>query len=67
MQWGLRKHPQVNTTWNGDTTRYNHHVNIGVAVAVDEGLVVPVLRFTDQMSLSQIGVSGKRFSRKSQK
>lgn len=37
----LKKHPQVNTTWNGDTTRYNHHVHIGVAVAVDEGLVVP--------------------------
>ena len=55
----LRKHPQVNTTWNGDTTRYNHHINIGVAVAVDDGLVVPVLRFTDQMSLSQIGTSVK--------
>lgn len=55
----LKKHPQVNTTWNGDTTRYNHHVHIGVAVAVDEGLVVPVLKFTDQMSLSQIGASVK--------
>jgi len=55
----LKKHPQVNTTWNGDTTRYNHHVHVGVAVAVDEGLVVPVLRFTDQMSLSQIGTQVK--------
>ncbi len=55
----LKKHPQVNTTWNGDTTRYNHHVHIGVAVAVDEGLVVPVLKFTDQMSLTQIGTSVK--------
>lgn len=55
----LKKHPQVNTTWNGDTTRYNHHVHIGVAVAVDEGLVVPVLKFTDQMSLTQIGASVK--------
>ncbi|NER15004.1 pyruvate dehydrogenase complex dihydrolipoamide acetyltransferase [Leptobacterium flavescens] len=55
----LKKHPQVNTTWNGDSTRYNHHVNIGVAVAVDEGLVVPVLRFTDQMSLTQIGAQVK--------
>ncbi len=55
----LRKHPQVNTMWNGDTTRYNQHVNVGVAVAVDEGLVVPVLKFTDQMSLTQIGVSVK--------
>ncbi len=51
----LKKHPQVNTSWNGDTTRYNHHVHMGVAVAVDEGLVVPVLKFADQMSLTQIG------------
>ena len=51
----LKKHPQVNTSWNGDTTRYNHHIHIGVAVAVDEGLLVPVLKFTDQMSLTQIG------------
>ena len=55
----LKKHPQVNTTWNGDTTRFNHHVHIGVAVAVDEGLVVPVLKFADQMSLTQIGTSVK--------
>ena len=55
----LRKHPQVNTTWNGDTTIYNHHIHMGVAVAVDEGLVVPVLKFADQMSLTQIGASVK--------
>ncbi|WP_273567947.1 pyruvate dehydrogenase complex dihydrolipoamide acetyltransferase [Maribacter halichondriae] len=55
----LKKHPQVNTTWNGDTTRFNHHVHVGVAVAVDDGLVVPVLKFTDQMSLTQIGASVK--------
>jgi len=55
----LRKHPQVNTSWQGDTTRYNRHIHLGVAVAVDEGLVVPVLRFTDQMSLSQIGANIK--------
>ncbi|MCL4128998.1 UNVERIFIED_CONTAM: hypothetical protein GTU68_017621 [Idotea baltica] len=55
----LKKHPQVNTTWNGDTTKYNHHVNVGVAVAVDDGLVVPVLKFTDQMTLTQIGTSVK--------
>lgn len=55
----LKKHPQVNTSWNGDTTRYNHHIHIGVAVAVDDGLVVPVLKFTDQMSLTQIGASVK--------
>ncbi|MDC6352678.1 pyruvate dehydrogenase complex dihydrolipoamide acetyltransferase [Zeaxanthinibacter sp. PT1] len=51
----LKKHPQVNTTWKGDTTLYNKHVHVGVAVAVEDGLVVPVLKFTDQMTLSQIG------------
>tara|TARA_R110002073_G_scaffold15953_2_gene62113 strand:+ start:41652 stop:43292 length:1641 start_codon:yes stop_codon:yes gene_type:complete len=51
----LRKHPQVNTNWNGDTTRYNKHIHVGVAVAVDDGLLVPVLKFADQMSLTQIG------------
>ena len=55
----LKKHPQVNTTWQGDTTKYNHHVHIGVAVAVEDGLVVPVVKFTDQMSLTQIGASVK--------
>ncbi|MEZ4969739.1 MAG: 2-oxo acid dehydrogenase subunit E2 [Flavobacteriaceae bacterium] len=55
----LKKHPQVNTTWNNETTRYNHHVHIGVAVAVDEGLLVPVLKFADQMTLTQIGASVK--------
>jgi len=55
----LKKHPQVNTTWNPDVIRYNQHVHIGVAVAVEDGLVVPVLKFTDQMSLTQIGVTVK--------
>lgn len=55
----LKKHPQVNTTWNNDTTRFNHHVHIGVAVAVDDGLVVPVLKFTDQMNLTTIGSAVK--------
>jgi len=55
----LKKHPQVNTSWNGDTTRFNHHVHMGVAVAVDDGLVVPVLKFADQMSLTQIGATVK--------
>ncbi|MGS2764612.1 pyruvate dehydrogenase complex dihydrolipoamide acetyltransferase [Sinomicrobium sp. M5D2P9] len=55
----LKKHPQVNTSWKGDTTLYNHHVHVGVAVAVDEGLVVPVVRFTDQMTLTQIGAQVK--------
>ena len=55
----LKKHPQVNTTWNNETTRINHHVHIGVAVAVEDGLLVPVLKFADQMSLTQIGASVK--------
>ncbi|SDQ47253.1 pyruvate dehydrogenase complex dihydrolipoamide acetyltransferase [Flagellimonas zhangzhouensis] len=55
----LKKHPQVNTSWNGDTTVYKHHVHMGVAVAVDEGLVVPVIKFADQMTLSQLGASVK--------
>jgi pyruvate dehydrogenase E2 component (dihydrolipoamide acetyltransferase) len=55
----LKKHPQVNTSWNNETTRYNHHVHIGVAVAVDEGLLVPVLKFADQMTLTQIGATVK--------
>ena len=53
----LKKHPQVNTTWSADSMRYNHHIHIGVAVAVEDGLVVPVLKFTDQMSLTQIGAA----------
>lgn len=51
----LKKHPKVNSQWREDSILINHHVNIGVAVAVEDGLVVPVLRFTDAMSLSQIG------------
>ncbi|NNT73239.1 biotin/lipoyl-binding protein [Flavobacterium sp. IMCC34852] len=53
----LKKHPQVNSQWREDAMIINHHVNIGVAVAVEDGLVVPVLNFTDQMSLTQIGAS----------
>jgi len=51
----LKKHPKINSQWKEDAITINHHVNIGVAVAVEDGLVVPVLRFTDAMSLSQIG------------
>jgi pyruvate dehydrogenase E2 component (dihydrolipoamide acetyltransferase) len=53
----LKKHPKINSQWKEDVIIINHHVNIGVAVAVEDGLVVPVLRFTDAMSLSQIGTS----------
>jgi pyruvate dehydrogenase E2 component (dihydrolipoamide acetyltransferase) len=55
----LKRHPKVNTQWQADAIIINHHVNIGVAVAVEDGLVVPVLKFTDQMTLSQIGSSVK--------
>ncbi len=50
----LRQHPDVNVSWLGDKLRYYQHIHIGVAVAIDEGLVVPVVRFADQKSLSQI-------------
>ena len=51
----LKKHPQVNTSWTEEATIFKNQIHVGVAVAVDEGLVVPVLKFTDQMSLTQIG------------
>jgi pyruvate dehydrogenase E2 component (dihydrolipoamide acetyltransferase) len=52
----LRKHPAVNSSWMGDFIRQNHHIHIGTAVAVEEGLIVPVVKFADQKSLSQIAV-----------
>ena len=55
----LRKHPNVNTSWLGDKIRYNKDVNIGVAVAVDEGLLVPVIRYADMKSLSQLNTEVK--------
>lgn len=55
----LKKHPQVNTSWKGDVTQYNQHVHIGVAVAVEDGLVVPVVKFTDSLTLTQIGAQVK--------
>jgi len=60
----LRKHPKVNSSWLGDKIRYNHHIHIGVAVAVEEGLLVPVLRFADNKSLSQIGTEVKELGGK---
>ena len=53
----LKKHLKINSQWKEDAITINHHINIGVAVAVEDGLVVPVLKFTDAMSLSQIGGS----------
>ncbi|ERM83739.1 pyruvate dehydrogenase complex dihydrolipoamide acetyltransferase [Rhodonellum psychrophilum GCM71 = DSM 17998] len=55
----LRQHPKVNTSWLGDKIRYNDHIHIGMAVAVEEGLLVPVIRFADSKSLSQISNEAK--------
>lgn len=51
---GLKQHPAINSSWRGDIIRVNHHVHIGVAVAIEDGLIVPVVRFADSKSLSQI-------------
>jgi pyruvate dehydrogenase E2 component (dihydrolipoamide acetyltransferase) len=50
----LKQHPAINSSWRGETIRINHHVHIGVAVAIEDGLIVPVVRFADSKSLSQI-------------
>ena len=55
----IRQHPGVNVSWLGDTMRYNQHINIGVAVAVPEGLLVPVVRFADSKTLSHISAEVK--------
>ncbi|MFZ6051955.1 pyruvate dehydrogenase complex dihydrolipoamide acetyltransferase [Halocola ammonii] len=60
----LRQHPQVNSSWQGDTIRYNDHVHVGVAVAVDEGLLVPVVRFADGKTMSQINGEVKEYAEK---
>lgn len=60
----LKKHPKVNSSWLGDKIRYNEHVNIGVAVAVDEGLLVPVVRFADGKPLSAIATEVKEYAQR---
>lgn len=60
----LRKHPSVNSAWMGDFIRRNDHIHIGVAVAVEDGLLVPVVRFADTKGLSQIGSEVKDFAQK---
>lgn len=60
----LKKHPQVNTTWKTDAMIYNQHIHIGVAVAVEDGLVVPTVKFADTLSLSQIGSMVKELAGK---
>ncbi len=60
----LKQHPQVNSSWRGDKIRYNEHVNVGVAIAVEEGLLVPVVRFADGKSLSHISAEVKDFAQR---
>lgn len=55
----LRRHPKVNADWMGDSIRYNDHIHVGVAVAVEDGLVVPVVKFTDTKGIAQIGAEIK--------
>ncbi len=60
----LRKNPKVNSSWLGDTIRYNNVINIGIAVAVPDGLLVPVVRNADQKGMAQIGAEVKDFAQK---
>ncbi|WP_293887601.1 MULTISPECIES: pyruvate dehydrogenase complex dihydrolipoamide acetyltransferase [unclassified Sphingobacterium] len=60
----LKKHPAVNSSWQGDKIRFNEHTNIGVAMAVEDGLLVPVVRFADGKSLSHISAEVKDFAQK---
>lgn len=60
----LRQHPKINSSWLEDRIRINHHVNIGVAVAVDEGLLVPVVRYADTKTLTEINAEVKTFATK---
>jgi pyruvate dehydrogenase E2 component (dihydrolipoamide acetyltransferase) len=60
----LRQHPQVNSQWFDDKMRLNNHVHIGVAVAVQDGLVVPVVKFANEQSLTQIGAAVKDYARR---
>lgn len=60
----LRKHPNINSSWLDTKIRYNHHIHIGVAMAVEDGLLVPVVRFADNKSLSQISSEVKAFGAK---
>ena len=60
----LRKHPAVNSSWMGDVIRQYQHIHIGIAVAIEDGLIVPVIRFADQKTLSQIAAESKELSGK---
>ena len=60
----LRKHPKVNSSWRGDKIRVNHHIHVGVAIAVEDGLLVPGIRFADKLSLTQISATVKDLSKR---
>lgn len=60
----LKQHPAVNSSWQGDVIRFNEHVNVGVAMAVEDGLLVPVVRFADGKSLSHISAEVKEYGQK---
>ena len=60
----LRRHPKINSSWLGDTIRYNQHIHVGVAVAVDEGLLVPVVRFADSKGMAEINSEVKGYAEK---
>ena len=60
----LRQHPAVNASWLGDKIRRHHHIHIGIAVAIEDGLIVPVIRFADQKGLPQIAAESKDLSGK---
>jgi pyruvate dehydrogenase E2 component (dihydrolipoamide acetyltransferase) len=60
----LRQHPAVNSSWLGDRIRYNNHINIGIAVAVEDGLLVPVVRYADSKTLTQIATDVKSYAQK---
>lgn len=64
VSMALRKHPKINASWLGDKIRTYHYINIGVAVAVDEGLLVPVIRNTDQKTITQISTETKQLAEK---
>ncbi len=60
----LRQHPAVNASWMGDKIRRHHHVHVGIAVAIEDGLIVPVVRFADQKTLPQIAAESKELAGK---
>ena len=60
----LQEHPQINSSWLGDTIRYNDHIHIGVAMAVEDGLLVPVVRFANSKRLSEISSEVKEYGQR---